>query len=312
MNYSDDDSDGYLSSEDADYVPSDDNVSEDDINECEKEEPLDENENVPHPDKITKRRRKDSNLRKRPKPVLKVDKEETNGGVTEEAQALQEDKEEPTHTQNNQEAAQKKQSDDLWARFLSDVTPRPKASMAALPIHATPEAHSSVSSVCKRTESQESNPAKVTIVKVFDFAGEEVRVNKEVLADSKEAKIHLQSQCTTEKIDEENPTSSSQSSCPVPSSSKRPAGMSSLLSRIGGKKQKMSTLEKSKLDWNAFKYEEGITEELAIHNREFILHQDPLKWDTPVQPFFKIAEEHLTPSPRIQPQGGRDDFAKPM
>ncbi|CAB1459449.1 unnamed protein product [Pleuronectes platessa] len=43
--------------------------------------------------------------------------------------------------------------------------------------------------------------------------------------------------------------------------------MSSLLSRMGGKKQKMSTLEKSKMDWDAFKSEEGITEELAIHNR---------------------------------------------
>jgi len=43
--------------------------------------------------------------------------------------------------------------------------------------------------------------------------------------------------------------------------------MSSILSRIGGKKQKMSTLEKSKMDWDAFKSEEGITEELAIHNR---------------------------------------------
>lgn len=50
-------------------------------------------------------------------------------------------------------------------------------------------------------------------------------------------------------------------------STKRPAGMSNVLSRIGGKKQKMSTLEKSKMDWDAFKSEEGITEELAIHNR---------------------------------------------
>lgn len=48
---------------------------------------------------------------------------------------------------------------------------------------------------------------------------------------------------------------------------KRPSGMSSLLGKIGSKKQKMSTLEKSKLDWENFKEEEGIVEELAIHNR---------------------------------------------
>lgn len=43
--------------------------------------------------------------------------------------------------------------------------------------------------------------------------------------------------------------------------------MSSILNRIGGKKQKMNTLEKSKMDWDAYKSEEGITEDLAIHNR---------------------------------------------
>lgn len=43
--------------------------------------------------------------------------------------------------------------------------------------------------------------------------------------------------------------------------------MGSILNRLGGKKQKMSTLEKSKMDWDAFKDEEGIGDELAIHNR---------------------------------------------
>lgn len=51
------------------------------------------------------------------------------------------------------------------------------------------------------------------------------------------------------------------------SSAKRPAGMGSILNRFGAKKQKMSTLEKSKMDWDAFKTEEGISDELAIHNR---------------------------------------------
>ena len=56
---------------------------------------------------------------------------------------------------------------------------------------------------------------------------------------------------------------------PLPAGSglKRSSGMTSLLGKIGAKKQKMSTLEKSKLDWESFKEEEGIGEELAIHNR---------------------------------------------
>lgn len=57
MNYSDYDSDGYSSNEDADYVPSDDNLSEDDINECEKEDPLHEDDSVPHSEPISKKKK---------------------------------------------------------------------------------------------------------------------------------------------------------------------------------------------------------------------------------------------------------------
>ena len=42
--------------------------------------------------------------------------------------------------------------------------------------------------------------------------------------------------------------------------------MGSLLGKIGAKKQKMSTLEKSQLGWESFKEEEGTGEELATHN----------------------------------------------
>ena len=36
---------------------------------------------------------------------------------------------------------------------------------------------------------------------------------------------------------------------------------------ISGKKTKMGTLDKSKMDWNQFVNEEGIKEELVTHNR---------------------------------------------
>jgi len=44
------------------------------------------------------------------------------------------------------------------------------------------------------------------------------------------------------------------------------SGMSSLLKQLG-KKDKLSTLEKSRLDWNNFKRAEGIDEDLQKHNR---------------------------------------------
>ncbi|NXA41642.1 CFDP1 protein, partial [Eudromia elegans] len=85
------------------------------------------------------------------------------------------------------------------------------------------------------------------------------RVTKEVDATSKEAKSFLKQQEKTQ--------SGVPASLPTVSGLKRPSGMSSLLGKITSKKQKMSTLEKSKLDWESFKEEEGIGEELAIHNR---------------------------------------------
>lgn len=271
MNYSDYDSDGYSSNEDADYVPSDDNLSEDDINECEKEDPLHRDDDVPHPDydskKKKKKKKQDIGVRKRKTGVLKVDTEEEKGGggAAEEARPSQEEAEEPVvAVEKEDDARQKKKSDDLWASFLSDVGSRPKQ-----PSAATHKDDSSVLKVAPVTrETKASEPAKVTITKVFDFAGEEVRVNKEVSADSREAKSYLKSQSTKEEDDDDGEESSSTSQPPLPGpSAKRPVGMSSILNRIGGKKQKMSTLEKSKMDWDAFKSEEGITEELAIHNR---------------------------------------------
>ncbi|XP_045893660.1 craniofacial development protein 1 [Micropterus dolomieu] len=271
MNYSDYDSDGYSSNEDADYVPSDDNLSEDDINECEKEDPLHGDDDVPHPDNVSKKKRKkkDISMRKRKKGVLKVDQEETCGGGAEEGQPPQEEVAKPAEVQKDDDDRQKKKSDDLWASFLSDVGSRPKDSAPASQSNTTQKDDSSVLKVAPlSTETKASEPAKVTITKVFDFAGEEVRVNQEVSADSREAKSYLKSQSTKpeENGDEEKRSSASQAHLPGPSA-KRPAGMTSLLSRIGGKKPKMSTLEKSKMDWDAFKSEEGITEELAIHNR---------------------------------------------
>jgi hypothetical protein len=43
-------------------------------------------------------------------------------------------------------------------------------------------------------------------------------------------------------------------------------GLSSVLGQLG-KKSKLGTLEKSKLDWDRYKKDEGIEEELQKHNR---------------------------------------------
>ncbi|XP_047453330.1 craniofacial development protein 1 [Mugil cephalus] len=269
MNYSDFDSDGYSSNEDADYVPSGDNLSEDDINECEKEDPLHEDDSVPHPGNAGKKKRKekDTKMRKRKIKVLKVDKDDDGN---EEPEPLQEEVKKNTEGEDDREARQKKKSDDLWASFLSDVGSKPKdSSSASLSVQNADSSVLKVAPLC--TETKAPGPSKVTITKIFDFAGEEVRVNKEVAADSKEARSYMKSQNTKQENEDEETNSSfnqmpKSKSLPGPSA-KRPTGMSSILNRIGGKKQKMNTLEKSKMDWDAYKSEEGITDDLAIHNR---------------------------------------------
>jgi len=91
---------------------------------------------------------------------------------------------------------------------------------------------------------------KVEITKVYDFAGEVVKINKQVDADSSEAKKFLKSQ-------EDGP-----SSAPV----KRPGGLAGVVGSIG-KKAKLGCLDKSKLDWNSFVQETGIKEELQTFNK---------------------------------------------
>ncbi|KAL1256786.1 hypothetical protein QQF64_012331 [Cirrhinus molitorella] len=277
MNYSDYDSDGYSSNQDEDYVPSDDNLSEDDMNECVKEDALegedDDAQQSEHVKKKNKKTKANIPMRKRKKGGLKLEGD-GEGGSADQQKGEDEPKEDHfvAKSQEDIEEKQKKKADDLWASFLSDVGPsQPKAappstgSLQSTSMTGTDKP--SKPSTASQQQEDKPKESKITITKVFDFAGEEVRVTKEVDADSREAKTFLKQE---EKVLKETEESSEpQPSLPLSSgsSAKRPAGMGSILNRIGAKKQKMSTLEKSKMDWDAFKTEEGISDELAIHNR---------------------------------------------
>lgn len=105
---------------------------------------------------------------------------------------------------------------------------------------------------------------KVKITKIFEFAGEEVKVEKEVSVDSAEARLSLAS---VEKP-AANKSESSIKGLAGGRGGKRTGlgGLSSVLGQLG-KKAKISTLEKSKLDWDTFKKEEKIDEEINTHNR---------------------------------------------
>ncbi|XP_052652180.1 craniofacial development protein 1 isoform X2 [Harpia harpyja] len=250
-------SEEYSSAEDEDYVPSGAEYSEDDVSELVREEAADS----PRPPCGRRSpRRPASRKRKKGGLLLEPDDKEE-----EKAQQNEEEEEEVDNVEQverNREEEEKKKEDALWASFLSDVGRKPKV-VAATQVMQTKKGEEEKSGNKLQEKPKESekpkDSGKVTITKVFDFAGEEVRVTKEVDSTSKEAKSFLKQQ---EKWQLAAPAS-----LPTVSGVRRPSGMSSLLGKIGSKKQKMSTLEKSKLDWENFKEEEGIVEELAIHNR---------------------------------------------
>ncbi|XP_075017086.1 craniofacial development protein 1 isoform X1 [Calonectris borealis] len=252
-------SEEYSSAEDEDYVPSGAEYSEDDVSELVREEAADS----PRPPRSRRSpRRPASRKRKKGGLLLEPDEKGEEKAQQNEEEEEEEEVDDVKQVERNREEEEKKKEDALWASFLSDVGQKPKAG-ATTQVTQAKKAEEEKSGKKLQEKPKESekpkDSGKVTITKVFDFAGEEVRVTKEVDSTSKEAKSFLKQQ--------EKWQSAAPASLPTVSGVKRPSGMSSLLGKIGSKKQKMSTLEKSKLDWENFKEEEGIVEELAIHNR---------------------------------------------
>ncbi|XP_028624448.1 craniofacial development protein 1 [Grammomys surdaster] len=251
------------SDEDEDYVPSGGEYSEDDVNELVREDEVDGDEQA---EKTKGKRRKTPSIpaRKRKQSGLLLDEEED--GKEDSGGSSSEEGEEEQEGGPGSENARKKKEDELWASFLNDVGPKSKTGPSSQAKEAEETEETSSSKPLAKADELEKpkESEKVKITKVFDFAGEEVRVTKEVDAASKEAKSFLRQ---TEKETPQALVTSAATPLPPGSGIKRTSGMSSLLGKIGAKKQKMSTLEKSKLDWESFKEEEGIGEELAIHNR---------------------------------------------
>ncbi|XP_074695664.1 craniofacial development protein 1 isoform X2 [Strix aluco] len=179
-------SEEYSSAEDEDYVPSGAEYSEDDVSELVREEVADS----PRPPRGRRSpRRPTSRKRKKGGLLLEPDEKEE-----EKAQQNEEEEEEVDNVEQmerNREEEEKKKEDALWASFLSDVGQKPKAG-ATTQVTQAKKAEEEKSG--KKLQEKPKDSGKVTITKVFDFAGEEVRVTKEVDSNSKEAKSFLKQQ----------------------------------------------------------------------------------------------------------------------
>lgn len=143
----------------------------------------------------------------------------------------------------------------MWADFMKDTGFVSKNSTKTI---SNPSTHKPINVSSNKEESKslptlQKKPEKVKIKQIFEFAGEEVLVEKEVPANSAEARLLSNVSSDTNKT----------------SKVKRSAGLSGIsnvLSQLT-KKPKISTLEKTKLDWDRFKKEENLEEELTTHNK---------------------------------------------
>ncbi|XP_053688105.1 craniofacial development protein 1 [Sabethes cyaneus] len=179
-------------------------------------------------------------------------KKKTKIQPSEDSQKVHEEREELD------EEEEKQKTDALWADFLAG-TESSNSSLVSKEATVTEPSNTLKSTVHAR---QTETAKEITVTKIFEFAGEAVEVTEKVPSSKAED-------------NSKNPTKPALASVSsnIKSGLSRPfsgrpsgGGLGSVLSQIG-KKNKLSTLEKSKLDWNSFKKIEGIEEELQNHNK---------------------------------------------
>ncbi|RZF36038.1 hypothetical protein LSTR_LSTR005854 [Laodelphax striatellus] len=153
---------------------------------------------------------------------------------------------------------EKKKTEALWEDFLKDTGGR-TASSSRTQSSNIPEAKSN--GVANETIDQSKTPQpdkkenKMTVTQIFEFAGEKIKVEKEVAVPTGSEAAGLRGTGRGGRGGRGRGVG---------------GGMGGALSAfVGqlGKKNKLSMLEKSKLDWDSFKKEEGIEEDLKTFNR---------------------------------------------
>lgn len=168
--------------------------------------------------------------------------------------------------------------DALWASFLSGAgqtasKPNPQSKS----ISSTSNGNAKQPENSKPQKPTQSTEQKKVVTEIFEFAGEKVEVKKEITIREEEKKKPSSEQCPG-KSNSSTATQSAVKSVTIPplnrarpgnvggGSSSGSGGLSSVLNQLG-KKNQLSVLEKSKLDWNGFKRNQGIDEELQTHNK---------------------------------------------
>lgn len=179
---------------------------------------------------------------------LKSKRLRSNGGEPEKTESKQDE--------GDDENAGEECSDDLWASFLSaanaTTSTQTSTSTKSWP-NNKPKEETVTSAKNEPVAKIETKPPQKSIVKeFFEFAGEKIEVEKEVETEAEKV---------NKREAEDIPKATPSIPCSRPS-----GGLGSILGQIG-KKNKLSVLEKTKLDWTSFKKKQGIEEELQVHNK---------------------------------------------
>ncbi|XP_070616840.1 craniofacial development protein 1 isoform X3 [Erythrolamprus reginae] len=170
------DSEDFSSEEDEDYLPSGEEYSEDDVSELIKEdEEVEEQKQQAADWKKCKKDAKGIAPGKKKQHRLFLD--------VAEGESLKDDKSdeedgEPgeSHKAHMNETEERKKEEALWASFLSDVGLKPKVGSTEQAPSNQKHTSADEKIVCKsHGEPKETGSNKITVTKVFDFAGEEVR-----------------------------------------------------------------------------------------------------------------------------------------
>jgi len=160
----------------------------------------------------------------------------------------------------------KKRSDDLWASFLSDVNGTTDSTSTSETASKKPEKE--IKNKRNEIELKKQNEVqndeglkKIKVTEILEFAGEKIEVVKEVVADTE-----IEDHRIPKNINKPSSNLVNKFSKVPPLKRSSVGGLSSVLGQIG-KKTKLSVLEKTKLDWDGFKKNEGLNEELKTFNK---------------------------------------------
>ena len=171
--------------------------------------------------------------------------------VNKEVEDVEQEVEKENESKDNEED-EKKKADALWADFLgSTESESSNATYKPEPKIETKKVIAEKPKIVINKKKEED----ISVTKIFDFAGEAV-----VVTETKNGQAQLS------ETNSNDSTSSSSTSRPRSFGAPKTGGLGSVLSQLG-KKNKLSVLEKSKLDWHSFKNNEGIQEELETHNK---------------------------------------------